>query len=53
MCYQKALKMACAQKYVMQATKVSENLMHAKASNARAPKTGFFAVFLIQTQFVA
>ena len=36
--------------YVIQAIKVSKNLVHAGA-NARAPKTGFFAVFLIQTQF--
>ena len=36
--------------YVIQAIKVSKNLVHAGA-DARAPKTGFFAVFLIQTQF--
>ena len=36
--------------YIVQALKVLKNLLHAEA-NARAPKTGFFATFLIQTQF--
>ena len=37
--------------YVIQVTKVSENLEHAEA-NTRAPKTAMYAVFLIQTQFL-
>ena len=37
--------------YVVQAFKVLKNLVHAEV-NARAQKTGFFAAFLTQTQFV-
>ena len=36
--------------HVVQDTKVSENLVQAIAS-ARAPKTGFYAVFLIRPGF--
>ena len=35
--------------YAVLAIKVSENLVQAEA-NARAPKTGFYAIFLSQTR---
>ena len=38
--------------YAVQHIKVSENLVQAEA-NARAPKTGFYAVFLSEYDFFA
>ena len=52
LCFSDLMQLGQNMQYVVQAIKILGNLVHAK-TNARCPKTGFYAASLIRTKFFA